>query len=67
MARVLGSGCGETYKSSSNREVRGLIAPIDPIRGTEWIWTQTNGPLLLTGEMSGLETDRQVDARNRVS
>jgi hypothetical protein len=30
LARLSGAGCGETRTSSSNREVRGFIAPIDP-------------------------------------
>ena len=30
MARLSGAGCEETRTSSSNREVRGLITPIDP-------------------------------------
>lgn len=52
LARLSGAGCGETRTSSSNREVRGFIAPIDPtknpemfdrinhIKNTKYLWFQ---------------------------
>jgi hypothetical protein len=49
LARLSGAGCGETRTSSSNRKVRGFIAPIDPTFQLLVLlkWNRASSPFLV--------------------